>query len=399
MQNSNNNKTLQIQKHQKHAKLTRPQLGNFGRNEWAIIGTPCGNIQNIAYQITETLSKTFKVAYVDADHKNADAENESGKKDNAAMDAGANFVYTDKITHRRIDFNAQLDSYQFRPLFNEQDLVLVNGNHFKAQKQIVVIDARKEDSLKRKLDRLTDVELILLEGESNSVFPFLQDHLSDWQEIPILKSTDTKGIANFLLQKMNTAKVPLYGLVLAGGKSQRMGRDKGAIDYHGKAQREYTADLLQSICEKVFISCRSEQIADLQEQTQYELLPDKLIGLGPFGAIASAFQHNPNAAWLVVACDLPLLNEQTLQHLVDNRNPSKTATAFHNPATNFPEPLITIWEPKSYLTLLQFLFQGYSCPRKVLINSDIAELQVPNVEALKNVNHPEEYFEIKAALQ
>ena len=54
----------------------------------------------------------------------------------------------------------------------------------------------------------------------------------------------------------------------------------------------------------------------------------------------------------------------------------------------FPEPLITIWEPRSYPTLMQFLTQGYSCPRKVLMNSDI-QLVVPEFpEELTNVNHP-----------
>ncbi|MEZ4883701.1 MAG: NTP transferase domain-containing protein [Chitinophagales bacterium] len=383
--------------HTKHAKLTKPQLGHFGRNEWAIIGTPCGNIQKIAHKVIEILSKDFKVSYVDADHQSADAEKTQGKKEDAAMDAGASLVYTDKITHHRIDFNNEkFDTYQYRSLFHEQDIVLVNGNHFKAQKQIVVIDARKKDSLERKLDRLTNVDLILLEGENDSIFPFLQTQIPNIADIPILQSINTAAIANFLLQKVNTNQPPLYGLVLAGGKSQRMGRDKGLIDYHGKAQREYVGDMLQAFCEEVFISCRPDQVSNID--TQHQILQDSLLGLGPFGAILSAFQHNPNAAWLVVACDLPLLDADTLQYLVDNRNPSKTATAFHNPATNFPEPLITIWESKSYLTLLQFLAQAYSCPRKVLINSDIALLQVPDVAALENVNRPEEYEEVKKLL-
>jgi len=66
---------------------------------------------------------------------------------------------------------------------------------------------------------------------------------------------------------------------------------------------------------------------------------------------------------------------------------SKVATAFHNPETNFPDPLITIWEPKSYQILLSFLAQGYSCPRKALINSDIKTLTYDST-ILTNVNDP-----------
>ena len=66
------------------------------------------------------------------------------------------------------------------------------------------------------------------------------------------------------------------------------------------------------------------------------------------------------------------------------------ATAFYDSDNKFPEPLITIWEARAYPILLQFLSQGYSCPRKVLINSDIELLAAPNVSELKNVNYPHE---------
>ncbi len=378
-----------MKKHQKHANITKPDLGNFGRNEWAIIGTPCGNIQQLAYGLIDVLQKSFKVAYVDADHKNTD-EPDNLEGDNPALARGATLEYTDKISHHRFDTKAKLDTFQFRTLFNEQDLVLVNGNHFKAKSQIVVIDSRKEKSLEKKLDRLTNVELILLEGEATEVYPFLKNHLEYIKEIPVFHFSQKQKIVEFILGKMFLAMPKLNGLVLAGGKSMRMGTDKGALDYHGKPQREFMADVLNQFCEKTFLSVRSDQNIN----SEYELLEDKFVGLGPFGAILSAFQKKPNTAWLVVACDLPLLDEESLQFLVENRNTSQLATAFHNPETNFPEPLITIWEPKSYQVLLQFLAQGYSCPRKVLINSEIELLHLKDSKVLMNVNDKEGFDKV-----
>jgi len=52
--------------------------------------------------------------------------------------------------------------------------------------------------------------------------------------------------------------------------------------------------------------------------------------------------------------------------------------------------LVTIWEPRSYPLLLQFMAQGYSCPRKVLLNSPIELLVTENAQALENVNKPDE---------
>ncbi len=55
----------------------------------------------------------------------------------------------------------------------------------------------------------------------------------------------------------------LYGLVRSGGKSTRMGNDKGMIVYHGIPQREYLYNLLGSFCERTFMSVRREQVPDL----------------------------------------------------------------------------------------------------------------------------------------
>lgn len=380
-------------KHQKHAKLTRPKLGEFGRNEWAIIGTPCGQIQTLSYEIINILQDRFKISYVDADHKNEDDPNEL-EVDNPALALGATLEYTDKISHHRFDFKTDFNSFQYRTLFNEQDLILVNGNHFKAKSQIVVIDPKKEKSLEKKLDRLTNVELILMTGEEQSIYPFLKNHLKDWAHIPVLHFSKTQEIANFIAENVLLQTPKLNGLVLAGGKSVRMGEDKGAIDYHGKPQREYMADLLSGFCEETFVSVRGNQGVE----SNYELLEDTFVGLGPFGAIASAMRKNPNTAWLVVACDLPLLDEKTLQFLVANRNPSKVATAIYNPETDFPEPLITIWEPRSYQVMLSYLTQGYSCPRKILINAEIELLKIEDEKVLLNVNDKEGYEQVKAGL-
>lgn len=369
--------------HQKHTKLTRPDQGAFARNEWAIIGTPCDRIKDLAFKLTEKLSTKYQVGYVDADHQGADEEKNKGRDPKSAMTFGAKMEYTDKITFNRIDFEKHMDPFQYRQLFNDQDLVLVNGNHFQARKQIVVLDPKKEASLQKKLDRLTDVALILTTEEQPKVYPFLAQHLQG-KAVPVLASRDLPGIIAFLEKEMEKARPKLLGLVLAGGKSVRMGEDKGQINYHGKPQREFAADLLQPLCEQVFISCRADQMAEID--SAYELLPDTFTGLGPFGAILSAFREYPDHAWLVIACDLPLLNTETLGFLIKNRNPSKTASAFKSPVSQFPEPLIAIWEPKAYSVLFSFLTQGYSCPRKVLINSDVELLQVSDEKALFNVN-------------
>jgi len=377
-----------MSQHQKHAKLTRPKIGTFGRNEWAILGTPCGQIKEMAFQLTKMLANTYKVAYVDADHQSADAEAAQGRDQQSVLAYGGNMEFTDKITFSRFDYQQSFNDYQIKTLFNEQDLVLVNGNHFEAMHQMVVIDPRK--SLEKKLHKLTNVSMFVLQAGVDEVPAYLQAHLSQKARPPIFRIGEMEKIAAFIRMEMGKNVAALHALVLAGGRSRRMKKDKGLLNYHGKAQRAYAYELLQSLgIEQVYMSCRADQLNELS--ADFATLSDKLEGLGPFGGIASAFQAQPDAAWLVIACDLPFLSEKSLSYLISHRNPSKIATSFQSPVNEFPEPLITIWEPRSYPVLLHFLSMGYSCPRKVLINSDIELLQAPDGEELTNVNRPEEY--------
>ncbi len=379
-------------KHQKHAKLQRPALGNFARNEFCILGTTCTNIKTLAKAVIGGLSDQFKLAYVDADHK---SENEETPAEKSFLDLGAHLEYTDKIGYHRFDLKSKMETYQYRIHFNEQDLVLVNGNHFLASKQIVVVDPKKFESLGRKLDRLTNVRLVLLTDRSLVIPDFLKEYVP--VDCPILQLQDTEKITDLIKEDLQKSIPPIHALILAGGKSQRMGKDKGALVYHGKSQREHVCKMANEFCEQVFLSCREDQVGTIE--IDFPLLTDRFIGLGPFGAILSAFQSNPDVAWLVLACDLPLLDKTTLEQLIKGRNASKVATSFVSPVNDFPEPLVSIWEPRSYPLALQFLAQGYACPRKVLINTDVNLLEARNPKSLMNVNDPDEYEKALLALK
>ncbi|WP_078062995.1 NTP transferase domain-containing protein [Solirubrum puertoriconensis] len=373
--------------HSKHAALARPDLGEFGRHELAVLGAPCGVIKDLVTRLLPELGTALRVAYVDADHAAGDDAEQGGAGGaDAILQAGAAAELTDKIHFSRLDARQGMDKFSQQHWLAGQSLVLVNGNHFRAKQQAIILDPRKP--LEKKLDRLTDVQLVLTTEGQTELPDYLRAHLPNAADLSVLALGDTAGIAAWVRQWWQQRVPLLRGLVLAGGQSQRMQTDKGRLHYHGREQREHAAALLAPWCQEVFVSCRAEQAAELPAGLQP--LPDQFLNLGPMGGILSALRHDPNAAWLVVACDLPFLSETTLQHLVQHRNPARVATAFQSPENEFPEPLITIWEPGSYGVLLQFLALGYSCPRKALINSNVELLQAPVPQELRNVNTPAE---------
>jgi molybdopterin-guanine dinucleotide biosynthesis protein A len=189
----------------------------------------------------------------------------------------------------------------------------------------------------------------------------------------------------------------VYGLVLSGGASRRMQHDKALIDYHGEPQLRWTYRLLSSVLQRVFISVRANQ-RDEPVRRDLPQIVDAFDDAGPAAGILSAQALYPKAAWLVVACDLPRLDAETLQHLLRARDPQREATAFISSHDGLPEPLCALWEPASHGKLLERVQAGRSCPRKALIQGDTQLLQPLSARALDNINTPEELATLRASL-
>jgi molybdenum cofactor guanylyltransferase len=187
------------------------------------------------------------------------------------------------------------------------------------------------------------------------------------------------------------APPPLYGLVLAGGRSTRMGRDKAALTYGGRTpQLERAMALLAPHVARAFVSVRADQRSD-PVRARFAQIPDAHENLGPIAGLLAAQAEHPEAAWLVLACDLPLLDEATLAQLLRARDPARTATAYRSSHDGLPEPLCAIYEPRSREPLAAHVAAGKQCPRKFLLATDTLLIDEPNPRALDNVNTPKEY--------
>jgi molybdopterin-guanine dinucleotide biosynthesis protein A len=365
-------------KHQKHAHLQRPACGYYSKNEWAILGTTCSDVKDLYVEIQAQLSGRLSSAYIDADH-----HHDQGKE----LD-----IKSGKL-QLRLSPTAPLNEYDIKNQLRSADFTLVNGNHYPAQKQILVINQEKKESLRKRLDQIHQIDLIIRRTEDERVFSFIREKLKTHKEkVPVFQWHEKEKIADYIFQLVLANRAGMKALILGGGRSKRMGTDKSQIDYHGKPQEIHMADLCAGLGLDVYLSKRdSSQVTT----DKYPVIYDKLPGLGPFGAISSAFMTDPDAAWLVLACDLPYIDTKEITQLIENRNPFKAATCFKGASKSFPEPLITIWEPKAYPRLLAFLAEGYSCPRKVLINSDCEIIEIEDERIITNINTKEEYKRLK----
>jgi len=180
----------------------------------------------------------------------------------------------------------------------------------------------------------------------------------------------------------------IHGLVLAGGRSSRMGEEKGLIKYHGVAQYIYVMQLLRNYCSSVYLGCREEQVP-LYPDVDIIQDAEAYAGHGPISGILSAFQHK-SGPWLVVACDYPYIAQSDITHLLQQRKMEKKATAYINPETKIAEPLIAIYENNSARELQQNFMNGEYSLRRYLEESDTAWIAPHNLIALKSVDSEEE---------
>jgi len=184
---------------------------------------------------------------------------------------------------------------------------------------------------------------------------------------------------------------PLFGLVLAGGRSTRMQRDKATLEYRpGVTQLDAAMALLQGRVSRAFISVRADQAGDATRANHPQIV-DRGDVEGPIAGISAALAMHPEAAWLVLACDLPYLDARTLDALIAARDPQRVATAFRSSHDGLPEPLCAIYEPRALDGVRAHIAGGRNCPRKFLINADTKLLNQPDARALDNVNTVAEY--------
>ena len=108
-----------------------------------------------------------------------------------------------------------------------------------------------------------------------------------------------------------------------------------------------------------------------------------------FDGIASALGEYPGAAWLVVACDMPNLNDDSITRLVDARNSECVATVFTDSDEHL-EPMCAIYEPGAVEGLLESILREDFSLFRCLEQLDIERVSMSDGNALQNINTPEE---------
>lgn len=366
--------------HSKDGKFDRPQIGIYHPYEFFFCGYSNSGKTTLMSKVIAELSSKYDIACVKhCSHRyNFDRE---GKDSWQFTNAGAQHVMLNApgkwASHTQADFS----KFDFSEQLRNADFVLAEGAKEQSGDKILVLDKDLKILQALKDGELTGVRALVGETKPEGDF-----------DLPFFHRDDVASISDFVLENLKSKTPGMKALLLTGGKSTRMGKDKAYLEYAGKPQLNRAYELLRTKFSNVKISCKLKEDYPGFEENVY--LEDRFEGLGPLGGILTAISSDAKSAWLVMAVDLPLVDQEALDYLLENRNPFKAATAFKSNFKDFPEPLFTIYEPQARHNIFKFMGLGYSCPRKVLINSPVESLEQQNPRWLDNANTPEEYEEI-----
>lgn len=372
----------------------KKQKMEFHPLEIAFCGYSNSGKTTLLEKVIHRLSSNYDIGYIKHDAHSFSMDKE-GKDTFKIKKSGATGVYISSSDQQAL-IQDQLNHYFLqKQIYLDRDIVLVEGYKKSQMPKFIFLDDSLEILKEFSDEKFSNIlGFIGKQQDRPSVIP------ESFSKVPYYERNDVKSIivtlTHYIFEKLNQR--PVFGLLLAGGQSSRMQQDKALLKYSEQPQIKQTFELMQKYVDQCFISARFNQRDDSSYFGQ-QVIYDRLLDMGPMGGILSAMMAYPDAAWMVVACDLPFLDEITLHFLIENRKPLKMATAYISSSDGMPEPLCTLYEPKSRQRLFEALAIGHECPRKVLLNSNIHLLHQPNSDALNNINYPEEYQQVKKQFQ
>ena len=198
-----------------HGDLFRKKMGLHAHREIAFLGASCDHMREVADKVRLIL-KSYSIGYLDGSH----GEHDQVNLDFVGLESGF-----------QVSRLGAWDRFEAAIQTNHLDALIINGHHFPGQVQLLFCDEKKSGTLERRAEQLTGIMAVYLDGRSD-----VPAHIQSWIEnrsgVVMLQSVEELAM---WFQKMFLTPAPLEGLILVGGKSERM---EVLGDVHGRFRIE-----------------------------------------------------------------------------------------------------------------------------------------------------------------
>ncbi len=180
----------------------------------------------------------------------------------------------------------------------------------------------------------------------------------------------------------------ITGIILAGGKSKRMGTDKTYIKLNGKTLLERSVELIQPFCKTILISSNNPS----HKKNEWKIIPDEILDCGPIGGIYSCLKH-PKTDWnFIISVDSVFVEPEFIKFLISEIEDFDAVVPIH---TKGKEPLIALYH-KNCLVEIEKMIQSKKFKMHNLLNvieTNFVDTQIwveKYPKLFHNLNRPED---------
>jgi molybdopterin-guanine dinucleotide biosynthesis protein MobB len=233
------------------------------------------------------------------------------------------------------------------------DLVITEGYRSSAMPKILV--ARADARPRRPWERGTIARiqnLVAVVADHDVALPSTHGH------VPRFSLDDPEPCVAFLLDRIAAASPidrPLTGVLLAGGRSVRMGEDKATLRFDGKLLLPQLTARLQTVCQKVVVVRRTGQVLP-PLPPNVQVVEDLVSGMGPLGGLLTGLAAAPTPFVFLAACDLPLLDPEFIRWLA--QHPGRGADVLLPMRDGHAEPTHAIYGARCLGPIKQAMLSG-----------------------------------------
>lgn len=186
---------------------------------------------------------------------------------------------------------------------------------------------------------------------------------------------------------MNNKKI--NGYILAGGKSSRMGVDKGLLLFEGKAMIEYVINQMLPVFDNLVIVSNNPEY----EKLGLKVIPDLIKEIGPAGGIYTALHHSNAKLNFIVSCDMPFVTQEAIEFVVNNTNESQIVLLENKGKI---EPLFGVYSKECEENWLQLIEQKIIKLQDMVLQFKLKTIPIENKEIFaasffRNINTQEDF--------
>ncbi|MCB2219639.1 MAG: molybdenum cofactor guanylyltransferase [Bacteroidetes bacterium] len=161
------------------------------------------------------------------------------------------------------------------------------------------------------------------------------------------------------------------GIILAGGKSRRMGKDKGLCLLNGRPLIRFAINLLETVCDRIILGANDPDY----QSFGLPVVNDKIPDIGPMGGLYSCLEASETRDNFILSCDMPLVSEDLIRFILKHKTDYEVVIPLNK---GLPEPMCAYYSQDIVPVLREYIQEGNYKIQDVFKAVNTCYLKIPS---------------------